>query len=739
MGRNFAENFAEGLPQGIALSRELKTRGKERTTQKAMEILGQVERLDPNTGVFSESQQGVPEPGQAAAPSGVGLTDLNRQYFDVIGGFQDLESYAAAKKLWGATQMSKVNEYGMGAVAAYDRGDMEGAKRLMTAATAFASPNTSSEVQIDPKTGAFVIANYDSKGNPVGGMALKRDDIIDFVNLNNDPQAWANAEDVNIRHGKELGLRYDMFRETKRANAAQEARLQGSDEREALESQARLVNLALDRELKLLDVKGKDKEQADALISEAHNKLASMMTYNITDAEESKAEYAANMDLVRYIQQSTQGEAASYDALFDNAQSKASSPYAGMDITKMTLGQLREFGRNYGNWVAGQTKEGDFSTPLGRYQIVGDTRDDAQRGLRLPDSTVFTPEIQDRMAVWVYQNQGPEAWVAWNDKNVPPPAAGAASAGAIPDPNDPLSMLMADDDSDKKRQEDKLGYLPWFFEEPNAEGERKMRGNIETSMDLLIRDLHKLNPDASASQLANMAFSAFGPKDEVDIVIGEKGEPSYVKDGVSALEVSPQIVDLIDAFNLANAKARELYDAKRNPEAYQAYNHTDPAIPDGSPAPEVGGAAAAAAPGVGGAAAAAAPGEAAAPAVGVPEPAPQATVDDTAVATTPAIPQGAPAPGIELPRAVSMNPEVAEAAQAWVAAGRPQEGPEWDALAEIVAALPMQERQEIAAELRQMIPARTYEPNVDMGIIPEPGDPRLRGRIESGGLSAGGL
>lgn len=44
------------------------------------------------------------------------------------------------------------------------------------------------------------------------------------------------------------------------------------------------------------------------------------------------------------------------------------------------------------------------STACGRYQIIRDTLKGLQKNYNIPDSTIFTPDLQDQMAVWITKN-----------------------------------------------------------------------------------------------------------------------------------------------------------------------------------------------------------------------------------------------------------------------------------------------------------------------------------------------
>lgn len=85
-----------------------------------------------------------------------------------------------------------------------------------------------------------------------------------------------------------------------------------------------------------------------------------------------------------------------YDTLFGHSQKNG--PFAGVDITKMTLGELKDFASpsgEYGNWVKGQV--GRVATPMGRYQIVGTTLRSIAEQMGLPDDTLFDKKTQDAM------------------------------------------------------------------------------------------------------------------------------------------------------------------------------------------------------------------------------------------------------------------------------------------------------------------------------------------------------
>ena len=86
-----------------------------------------------------------------------------------------------------------------------------------------------------------------------------------------------------------------------------------------------------------------------------------------------------------------------YDTLFGFANKKG--PFVGVDITQMSIGQLKQFSSSsgaYGRWTS--SKLGYLATPMGRYQFVGSTMSKMAQAMGLSDDTLFTPDVQDAMA-----------------------------------------------------------------------------------------------------------------------------------------------------------------------------------------------------------------------------------------------------------------------------------------------------------------------------------------------------
>jgi hypothetical protein len=102
-----------------------------------------------------------------------------------------------------------------------------------------------------------------------------------------------------------------------------------------------------------------------------------------------------------------------YNALFGYAN-RPGGQFEGFNLTDMTVDQALQFAAPsgaYGQSVRNQI--GRVATPMGAFQVVGTTLRDAKQGLGLTGSERMTPELQDRIGMWIYENQGPGAWEAW--------------------------------------------------------------------------------------------------------------------------------------------------------------------------------------------------------------------------------------------------------------------------------------------------------------------------------------
>lgn len=102
-----------------------------------------------------------------------------------------------------------------------------------------------------------------------------------------------------------------------------------------------------------------------------------------------------------------------YNALYD-FQNEEGKRFEDTRLTDMSVDEALEFSKpsgEYGQWV--KSEIGRIATPMGAYQVVGDTLRDAKKGLGLTGNERMTPELQDQIGEWIYKNQGLGAWVGY--------------------------------------------------------------------------------------------------------------------------------------------------------------------------------------------------------------------------------------------------------------------------------------------------------------------------------------
>ena len=103
-----------------------------------------------------------------------------------------------------------------------------------------------------------------------------------------------------------------------------------------------------------------------------------------------------------------------YNALY-GFSNRPGGRYSGVQLTDMTVDQALAFANprgEYGQWVKSTRpdKQYGIATPMGAWQIVGSTMAAAKKGMGLTGNERLTPEMQDQMAAWIYNAQGPSAW-----------------------------------------------------------------------------------------------------------------------------------------------------------------------------------------------------------------------------------------------------------------------------------------------------------------------------------------
>lgn len=127
--------------------------------------------------------------------------------------------------------------------------------------------------------------------------------------------------------------------------------------------------------------------------------------------------YAAASEAFRpHIDRILPGESqGNFDALYKSGN----SVFAGVKPTQMTVDQWLAFQKDrspssYGSYVRANNG-GTLSTPMGGYQIVGDTLEAAKKGMGLKGDEMMTPEMQTRVADWIFQTQGTGAWEGYGN------------------------------------------------------------------------------------------------------------------------------------------------------------------------------------------------------------------------------------------------------------------------------------------------------------------------------------
>lgn len=133
-----------------------------------------------------------------------------------------------------------------------------------------------------------------------------------------------------------------------------------------------------------------------------------------------------------------QGESGGdWNALY-NFQNRAGGLFGDVNVSDMTINEVLDFQRTgspYATYVTDIL--GYKSTPVGRYQIVGDTLDWAKGKLGLTGEEKFDPATQRQIAEYIYNTQGPSAWEALKgtqmaDQVTPQPMAPQQAAGYQP-------------------------------------------------------------------------------------------------------------------------------------------------------------------------------------------------------------------------------------------------------------------------------------------------------------------
>ena len=115
-----------------------------------------------------------------------------------------------------------------------------------------------------------------------------------------------------------------------------------------------------------------------------------------------------------------------YNTLFANSQ-RPGGPFAGTDLTKMTVNQVAQFTNPngpYAQWV--KSKIGRVATPTGAYQVVGTTLRHAAKQMGLTGNEVYDPTLQDKIGQHILATQGTGAWAGYKGPRTPGRPIGAS-------------------------------------------------------------------------------------------------------------------------------------------------------------------------------------------------------------------------------------------------------------------------------------------------------------------------
>jgi len=283
----FVQGMSETLPTGMDLSEQVTKRRQQGAQQEIMSILGELENDNPFEGSFDPSTEALPSaPGQSTrGPNqgfdGSNFAALQKRYWKAMGRLNDLDQFAKAKEAFGTVRRDKINENLDAALAAYDRGDMAGAAKMMQGVSAYVSPGVTPEITIDPKSGAFVVANY-KDGEPIGGMALTRDQIVDFRSRNTDWNAWADREQRDEEADRTYALDLDKLAHGKKMDEARLRLSQDADKRAADLQAVQIANAKLQQRTYASQAEVAEQTQ-DATIAATNQK-------SFADAAKSRAE-----------------------------------------------------------------------------------------------------------------------------------------------------------------------------------------------------------------------------------------------------------------------------------------------------------------------------------------------------------------------------------------------------------------------------------------------------------------
>lgn len=218
-----------------------------------------------------------------------------------------------------------------------------------------------------------------------------------------------------------------------------------------------------------------------------------------------------------------------YNALFGYAN-RPGGQFEGFNLTDMTVNQALQFSNPSGPYaqsVRGQI--GRVATPMGAYQVVGTTLRDAAKGLGLTGNERMTPELQDQIGMWIYQNQGPGAWEAWGGGGGGSGSASSGKDGAMP-----------------------MGLFD-MQEEPQTFGQRLKRdfqsGELMDRIALAANSL-RLEPDQNLAQMIQIRQEKRGEKEKANRTLAFL-RTMNTPEAVQALQYAQATGDVLGAAKMA--------------------------------------------------------------------------------------------------------------------------------------------------------------------------------------------
>lgn len=488
----FAKGLGQGLPAGIEFAEEMDRQGEVKAQQEAGDILAQMQAFDPFANVSDATVQGIAEPGQTTLKnpnqgfSGTDFNSLESKFYKAAGKLSDPRSYALTMEAYGTMKMNRINEMLDAGIMAYDNGDTATASRMMRGASAFISPGTTPEITVDPQSGAFLVANYDDKGNPKGGYAITRDQLMDFRGRNTDYNAWATREQREQEHKDQMSLQRARFAASVKASNARAALASSREQRLAEKTAVEIAGLKLENDLKRMElVQGYSTFNSKVAADNATN-LNTTATQN---AAAMKAARTSESDIDRTNAENKQAETTAVLGT-DAALRTHESGVAATDAT------------NRATAAENDKKAEDIEDSWGRDELM--------------DLITYDPKHAEKAQVQ--------------------PAPGAIPAGEE-DALDAFDDLLVDTGKADKTASGNM-IDPMYMVE-NDDGTVTPQPATMAGMDAMMKDLRATNPDIDKKTAAMVTEGTFGRSQSTDIVYDEDTGLPYLRTPLGSFNVSP--------------------------------------------------------------------------------------------------------------------------------------------------------------------------------------------------------